>query len=119
VFLSVADELHLECSPSSYTISLDSYDSEKYRVTHCKGKGQYTDIQLAVSDDHVAVEVYQISGSVEPPLFRQCRSALAAKLSQSFGPGRVTVRYPYRRDRAAQLGQPPTSAKPARGDAGS
>lgn len=94
-FAEMARDLDLECHETEYPIIRDSYDPRIYRLTECRRSDDSTDVQLAVGDHHVSVELHKISGSLEPAFFRQCRTTLSERFRQEFGNERVTVRYPY------------------------
>lgn len=93
VFSSVADRLDLRCRPGKYPLISGSYSEAEYQLTECKK--DHTKIQLAVASGHVSVEVHNIGGMDESPVFRESRTQLAEALANALPRGRVTVRYPY------------------------
>lgn len=104
-FMAAAADLRLQCEPTAYSIIMDSYSTPPYRLTACRKKDQYTQVQLADSPTHVAIEVHQIAGLSEPPFFQECRSHISDQMRAAFPAERVTTRYPYRwgeRDKASQ-----------------
>ena len=94
-FTIAAKELGLDCQEGEYPIIRGSYPANVYRLTECRKQDDYTQIQLAVADHHLSVEMQDISGSTEPAEFRQYRLKFSERLRAVCGDERVTVRYPY------------------------
>ena len=104
-FRAVAADLGLRCEPTKYSIITDSYGTPPYQLSACRAQGQYTQIQLADSPNHVAVEIHQIGGNSEPSFFRECRARITERMRAALPPRQVTIRYPYHwgsRDEAAR-----------------
>ena len=91
---AVASELGLHCAPTKYSIITDSYDPSVYRLSACRAEGQFTQVQLAEADDHLIVEVHQVSGMAEPTFFRHCRTRFAEALRAGLPRGSVRIQYP-------------------------
>jgi hypothetical protein len=102
VFRATAKDLGLSCAPAKYPIITDSYDLSQYQLSSCSAEGDFTQVQLADSPDHVSVEIHKIGGVGEPASFRRYRTKFAEAFGAAFPRGRVTVRYPYHWGRKAR-----------------
>ena len=94
-FRIVAGDLGLHCEGTKDPIITDSYALPPYQLSACRATNQYTEVQLADSPNHVAVEIHQIGGLSEPPFFHACRNRISERMRATLPAQRVTVRYPY------------------------
>ncbi len=96
-FHAASKDLELQCEPTPYPLISRSYDTARYSLVECRSERYYTTVQLALSAEHLSVEVHEVGGMSEPVGFRRCRTGLADALVRALGAERVHVRYPYRR----------------------